>query len=285
MPNTENSNLPIVVPDSLYDERSRPFLRWAGSKQRLLAQIIPLIPKSFGRYYEPFLGSGALFFALEPDRATLSDVSTELVETWRSVRDHCKDLCDYLDPLKPSKELFYQIRSGRSSEYPRRAGEFLYLNKTCWNGLYRVNGKGEFNVPYGAPQSDFIFDRANLIRCSRLISKKNISILNVDFRVSLKSVREGDLVFLDPPYVTKHNFNGFRDWNEQLFSWADQERLAATAKRLADKGAYVVVSNADHPDVAELYTGFTRSSLERASTLASNAARRGRVTEALFRSF
>jgi DNA adenine methylase len=226
-----------------------------------------------------------LFFALRPKRATLSDASSELIETWRSVREHAEDLCDYLQPLKPCKDLFYRIRANRSVTYPTRAGEFIYLNKTCWNGLYRVNGRGEFNVPYGAPQTDFIFDADVLRACSKTLKRNGISLRHCDFEVALRSVRECDLVFLDPPYVTKHNFNGFRDWNEKLFSWEDQVRLAKVAEKLAARGAHVLVSNADHADVAELYGRFRKFELERPSTLASDAGKRGRVTEALFASF
>lgn len=263
----------------------RPFLRWAGSKQRLLGQILPFIPSNYGRYYEPFLGSGALFLALQPDRATLSDFSEEVVGVWKAVRDHYQYLADYLRPLKPDKSIFYDIRGSRSAIYPERAAEFLYLNKTCWNGLYRVNSKGEFNVPYGAPQTDFIFDEDNLKRCSRLLKRNGVSLSRCDFAQALRTPRAGDLVFLDPPYVTKHNLNGFRDYNERLFSWADQERLAATARRLVDRGVHVIISNADHADVVGLYDDFRLVQLERPSTLASNAAKRGRVTEAMFLSF
>lgn len=263
----------------------RPFLRWAGSKQRLLGQILPFIPQSYGRYYEPFLGSGALFLALQPQRASLSDFSEEVVGVWRTVRDNAEYLSEYLRPLKPDKTIFYNIRSRRTLEYPERAAEFLYLNKTCWNGLYRVNSRGEFNVPYGAPQSDFIFDEANLKLCADILKRPGITLTQCDFAQTLRSPRSGDLVFLDPPYVTKHNLNGFRDYNERLFSWADQERLAATARRLADRGVHVIVSNADHADVIALYDDFRLVQLERPSTLASNAAKRGRVTEAMFVSF
>lgn len=264
---------------------ARPFLRWAGSKQRLLSQILPIVPRFSGVYFEPFLGSGALFWALAPEKAKLSDASSELIGTWHAVRDNSEFLCEYLQPLKPSKELYYDIRNGRADTYPLRAAEFLYLNKTCWNGLYRVNAKGEFNVPYGAPQSDFIFDKDNLLHCSELLRRPGVEIMNVDFEVALGSARSGDLVFLDPPYVTKHNFNGFRDYNEKLFGWSDQERLAGIASRLAASGVHVIVSNADHTDVAALYQGFRMTTLSRPSTLASDPTRRGRVTEALFHSF
>lgn len=260
----------------------RPFLRWAGSKQALLTQLLPHVPETFGRYYEPFLGSGALFFALKPDRATLSDVSAELIGVWRAVRDAHQQVTEYLSPLRPDKDLYYEIRASRSADPLVRASEFMYLNKTCWNGLYRVNAKGEFNVPYGAPRTDFISDPTNLAACSELLRRSEVSIRQTDFEASLRTVRSGDFVFLDPPYVTKHNHNGFRDYNENLFSWSDQERLATTAKRLIDKGARVLVTNADHPDIAALYPDFGRSTLVRSSTLASNSAKRGNVTEALF---
>lgn len=263
----------------------RPFLRWAGSKQRLLGQIIPFIPQQFGRYYEPFLGSGALFLALQPQRATLSDFSEEVIGVWKSVRDHKEYLTEYLRPLKPDKDLFYRIRESRADCYPERAAEFLYLNKTCWNGLYRVNSRGEFNVPYGSPQSDFIFDEENLDVCSKVLNRSSVTIDCCDFSKTLRMPRAGDLVFLDPPYVTKHNLNGFRDYNERLFSWSDQERLAVAARRLADRGVHVIISNADHADVIGLYNDFRLVQLERPSTLASNAAKRGRVTEAMFLSF
>jgi len=251
----------------------------------LLSQILPFVPSVYGRYYEPFLGSGALFFALRPERASLSDLSEEVVGVWKAVRDNVDYLSDYLRPMKPDKAIFYDIRGSRSLAYPARAAEFLYLNKSCWNGLYRVNSRGQFNVPYGAPQSDFVFDEANLKRCAAILKHPGITLTQCDFAQTLRNPRSGDLVFLDPPYVTKHNLNGFRDYNERLFSWADQERLAAVARRLADRGVHVIVSNADHADVIALYEDFRLVQLERPSTLASNATKRGRVTEAMFVSF
>lgn len=268
--------------DGSQHNRLRPFLRWAGSKQKLLKDILPLVPAKFGRYYEPFLGSGALFFALRPKRATVSDVSSEVIGTWKAVRDDCDYICSYLAPLKPSKDLFYEIRSDRASAYPARAAEFLYLNKTCWNGLYRVNSRGEFNVPYGAPKTDHIFDEDNVRRCSNFLNGSGITIRKCDFEASVSRAKFGDLVFFDPPYVTKHNFNGFRDYNENLFSWGDQVRLSKLAAKLVEKGVHVIVSNADHDSVRELYKEFGYYSLQRTSTLASDTTKRGRVSEAIF---
>jgi len=262
----------------------RPFLRWAGSKQALLQSIVPLLPKSYGRYYEPFLGSGALFFHLKPKRATLTDVSGDLIQVWKAVRDNHSEILEYLRPLVPDRDLYYRIRSSRSEDPTVRSAEFIYLNKTCWNGLYRVNSKGQFNVPYGAPRSDTIIDEENLLECSRVLRGREVSIRQSDFAESLSRVKAEDLVYLDPPYVTKHNFNGFRDYNEKLFRWEDQIRLADLAERLRRKGAHVVVSNAFHKDILDLYPNFAAHTITRSSTLSSDKAFRGTVAEVVLTS-
>jgi DNA adenine methylase len=259
----------------------RPFLRWVGSKQALLPRLSAALPTEFGRYFEPFLGAGALFFHLKPTKALLSDASGDLIETWSAVRDDVATIAAHLRPLKPDKDLFYRIRDKRSDDKAIRAAEFLYLNKTCWNGLYRVNSQGKFNVPYGKPRSDFIFDEKNLRECSRVLSPPGVAIKNLDFVEAIREAVAGDLVYLDPPYVTKHNNNGFRDWNEKLFSWADQIRLAEEAAALKDRSVKVIVSNADHRDVIDLYPGFKKLYFHRSSTLSSNAAFRGSVGEVI----
>lgn len=260
----------------------RPFLRWAGSKRLLLPQLVNALPESFGSYYEPFLGSGALYFLLRPKKAVLNDTCRELVDTFGAVRRDVDKVIRSLRPLKPNRDMFYQIRSNRSRNAYTRAAEFIYLNKTCWNGLYRVNSKGQFNVPYGRPKTDAIVDEANIRSCSKLLRRADVQLQSGDFAVSVASAGEGDLVFLDPPYVTRHNDNGFVDYNERLFGWDDQIRLAKTARDLVKRGAHVLVANAYHRDLLDLYTGFSISKLNRASTLASNSSKRGRVTEALF---
>jgi len=266
---------------SPYSALPHPFLRWAGSKRLLLRHLVPFLPRQIARYYEPFLGSGALFFLLCPDRASLSDKSSHLIDVYTRVRDNVSVIIRYLRPLKPERDLFYAIRNLPSRGKLKRAAEFLYLNKTCWNGLYRVNSEGRFNVPYGMPRSDFIADFGNLRACSQALSKPEVLLRSCDFEEALMDVKSGDLVYLDPPYVTRHNKNGFRDYNETLFSWEDQKRLAKRARQLASAGAYVVVTNADHHELAELYRGFRTKSLTRSSTLASDPKCRVRVNEAI----
>jgi DNA adenine methylase len=260
----------------------RPFLRWAGSKRALLSHIVDVLPRRYATYREPFLGSGSLFFLLQPTRAVLSDSCLELIQTFNAVRDGAESILRHLAPLKRDKEQYYAIRSNLSLDPLERAAQFIYLNKMCWNGLYRVNSRGQFNVPYGAPKTDFTVDAPNLLACSSALKGDSIQIICADFAAAIAEAREGDLVFLDPPYVTRHNNNGFIDYNETLFSWRDQIRLATQARRLAEVGANVIVTNALHCDVRDLYSDFKVRSIDRASTLASASTKRGRVQEAVY---
>lgn len=259
----------------------RAFLRWAGSKRAVLSQLVEVLPCRFKTYREPFLGSGSLFFLIQPKRAALTDSCTELICTFEAVRDSPETVLRYLAPMRPNKELFYAMRANRSRGSIKRAAEFIYLNKTCWNGLYRVNSNGQFNVPYGAPKSDFIVDPANIRSCSKALSEHGVELAVANFDDALQDVEAGDLVFLDPPYVTGHNNNGFIDYNERLFSWDDQIKAAECAAKAADAGAHVIVTNAHHNDVISLYKGFNVMELTRHSTLASASTARGRVREAI----
>jgi DNA adenine methylase len=278
MTHVKRERLRRAAADSL-SHTPRSFLRWAGSKRGLLKHVIDALPESYDTYYEPFLGSGALFFLLRPTRAVLGDSCAELIDAYHAVRDNPNAVLRYLADWRPDPDLYYEIRDNRSIGRLKRAAEFLYLNRTCWNGLYRVNSAGEFNVPYGMPKTDFIVDAENLRSCSKLLAKRRISIACADFEETLQRAGKGDLVFLDPPYVTGHNNNGFIDYNETLFSWSDQERLAAVAHRLARRGAHVIVTNAKHDDVVALYGGFMTRDFERPSTLASNVTFRRSVRE------
>lgn len=259
----------------------RPFLRWAGSKRSLLSHIVDVLPATYCRYHEPFLGSGSLFFLLQPQAALLSDTCGELVDTFTAVRDNPDLVLRHIADLKVDREVFYMVRANRSHGRYKRAAEFIYLNKACWNGLYRVNSNGDFNVPYGAPKTANVVDPNNLRECASVLSAPGVQLRQASFLESMSDVACGDLVFLDPPYVTGHNNNGFVDYNETLFSWADQVEAAKAAVAAADRGAHVIVTNAHHDDVLALYPGFSVKPLLRVSTLASNSAKRRRVEEAV----
>ncbi|WP_162231785.1 DNA adenine methylase [Leucobacter celer] len=260
---------------------AKPFLSWAGSKRRLLPQILPHIPEEFGRYIEPFLGGGSLFLELAPLDALLNDACEPLIDTWRAVQRNATGVHREAVRRPLSKDDYYVARAERGGGYLQRAGRFVYLNKGAFNGLYRVNLRGEFNVPWGAPKSDFICDRANLVAVQELLNPERVQITSGDFEAAVDLAGPNDFVFVDPPYVTSHNNNGFVEYNEKIFSWDDQVRLAQAAHRAVERGATVMVTNANHEKIITLYEGFEQVVLERASTLAASSAKRGRTTEIL----
>lgn len=274
----EKSTLEVRV-HGLATRTPRPFISWAGSKRRLLPQLISHFPTEMGRYYEPFLGGGSVALLVEPGRATLTDACEPLIETWQAVVADPLGLFELVDAMELTKENYYDLRSQTFESPIERAAQFLFLNRGAFNGLYRVNRSGVFNVPWGAPRSGFIALKENLLAVSALLRKKDISIRSGDFMNAISPAREGDFVFLDPPYVTGHNNNGFKEYNEQIFSWSDQIRLARSAEAARRRGAFVVVTNANHDSVKQLYPNFDHFEIERTSTLAASPAKRGMVKE------
>lgn len=259
-----------------------PFLKWAGGKQWLARRLRRLVPKDAGRYFEPFLGGGALYFALLPRTAILADINVELIETYRAVRDYPGEVINALSAWSNSKEDYYAVRATTYADPATRAARFVYLNKTCWNGLYRLNRKGEFNVPYGNSGRE-VFDEEVIHAASRALAS---AILRAsDFEHSLADASRGDFVYLDPPYTVLHSHNGFRRYNERIFSWEDQVRLARVATQLADIGCMVAISNADAPEVRKLFASFSCFSISRVSTISGDPSLRRKTSEALFFSF
>ncbi len=259
----------------------KPFLKWAGGKRWLAPHIRSIVPTIQGKYIEPFTGSAAIFFALAPKRALLSDVNEGLIETYRCVRDQPAEIQSrlaYHDALH-NEAHYYEIRATVFPSRVERASQFIYLNRTCWNGLYRVNRRGEFNVPIGTkPRVQLPSD--NWSSVADLLSGADLRCQ--DFASSIDAAEEGDLVFADPPYTVKHNLNGFIKYNESLFSWEDQIRLRDCLVRAKARKVRIVSTNADHASVRKLYDGhFDMTSLERASVLAGDASFRGRYNELL----
>jgi DNA adenine methylase len=263
-----------------------PFLKWAGSKRWLIPKLIDKLPP-FKTYYEPFVGSGGLFFALEPKRAILSDSNPELISCYRRVRDHCQDVIKVLKRLRPNKITYYRVRN---ELYPRgdriqRAAYFIFLNKTCWNGLYRVNLEGRFNVPIGSwRHPPKIFDPEQLLIASRLLKRTKLKCC--DFEDAVTELKKGDLVYFDPPYITTHLNNGFFHYNSKLFHHSDELRLARVAHYLTMKGVSVAVSNAAHPLIRQQYDGpFFKTEIDRHSTIAADVNHRSKIKELLVTSF
>lgn len=259
----------------------RPFVSWAGSKRRLLPQILPHVPRQFNRYIEPFVGAGSLFLELAPHVALLNDACIPLVQTWRTIGQNPVGVYKEAIRRPLEKTAYYAARAERGGSDFEQAGRFIYLNKGAFNGLYRVNLNGEFNVPWGAPRSGYICDQENLLGIGRLISRPGVQITSGDFSDSLSCAASGDVVFVDPPYVTSHNNNGFIEYNEKIFSWEDQVRLSVAVREAVDRGAIVLVTNAYHEQIIALYPRFKQVIMERASTLAAAKEKRGRTSELL----
>lgn len=260
----------------------KPFIKWAGGKRWLLNDPSFGLPNFPGRYIEPFLGGGAIFFHLAPSQAILSDVNERLIATYRSIRDEWRlvqaSLLEFQD--RHSKEFYYAERAQQHSAPHLQAAQFLYLNRTCFNGLYRENLKGQFNVPIGT-KTQVVLPDDDFEKASQLLAQADLR--SGDFESVVAEAREGDLVFLDPPYTTAHNCNGFVKYNQKIFTWDDQKRLMDAVSGAKRRGAKVVLTNADHASIHDLYVnlGVPRV-VSRASVMAGSANSRRGTTEALF---
>ncbi len=258
------------------------FLRWAGSKKALLSEIGMHLPEKYSNYHEPFLGSGALFFNLDKkENCFLSDSNQKLINTYIQIRENVYEVIAQLKKYHNNEAFYYFIRSNVSKSLVEDAAQFIYLNRTCFNGLYRVNKNDHFNVPYGKrPNVDFVTE--DLLKAVS-DSLKNVSINAYDFEESLSNIKKNDLVFIDPPYIVSHNENGFIEYNQKIFTWADQLRLHRYIKQVMDKDAYFILSNAAHESIRDLYSDIcTPHELRRISKIGGKNSYRGMVKEFLF---
>lgn len=257
-----------------------PFLKWAGGKRWFVQKHADLLPKTYGRYIEPFLGGGSVYFHLQPKSALLGDTNPDVIAAYRGIKENWKTLVRSLrcHERKHSDEHYYTVRAGAPKGAIQRASRMLYLNRTCFNGIYRVNLRGEFNVPRGS-KDGVILGTDKFEEISRLL--KNADIRQADFEVLIDEAQLGDFVFADPPYTVRHNLNGFVKYNEKLFSWQDQERLAAALIRARDRGAQVVSTNANHASVRDLYEGhdFHLLTTSRFSSISASAKNRKQFEE------
>jgi len=257
----------------------QPFIKWAGGKRWLVDELRCCMPETFDRYFEPFLGGGAVFFGLAPKRAVLSDINGELIAVYRAVRDHPAEIEDRLlrHQERHSDAYYYEVRASSPAQELDRAARFLYLNRSCWNGLYRVNLKGRFNVPRGT-KNQIVVPGENLCAISNRLTGAEIE--ECDFEKTLAKARTADLVYIDPPYTVKHNVNGFIKYNQRIFSWSDQIRLRDACFAASERGATVLVSNADHESIRELYENASEArTVSRYSVLAGNSTYRQPTTE------
>jgi DNA adenine methylase len=261
----------------------RPFLKWTGGKQWLAAVAAQLLPiEGAHRYVEPFVGGGSVFFALNARNGVLGDLNPELIDAYIGVRDDAERVIATLRSF-PYERTFYEAMRRRHPRLPyTKAARMIYLNKTAFNGMYRVNLRGEFNVPFGRFINPTICQSDRIRAASRAL--QGIDLRVDDFEALIRDTESGDLVYLDPPYITGHTNNGFLKYNAPLFSWDDQKRLARNAVELARRDVAVVVSNSDHHDVTALYKGFFRYCIVRNSLIGGRGSQRGPVQEALLSS-
>ncbi|EST54035.1 DNA adenine methylase [Brevibacillus panacihumi W25] len=242
-----NRNLPV----------NKPILKWAGGKQQLWFEIEKYIPSNYNKYIEPFVGGGAIFFGLSPEKAVLSDTNPDLINLYEVVRDNVSNLIDILGNYHNDEEFYYFIRSQNPEKLSKleRAARTMFLNRTCYNGLYRVNKKGEFNVPFGKYKNPKICDEATLINASNAL-KGQILVCDDYLEVLNQYASEGDVIFLDPPYIPVSQYADFKRYTKHFFDNDDHRDLAEEVKRLYEMGCTVILTNSNHPLVHELYSDY-----------------------------
>lgn len=260
----------------------KPFIKWAGGKRWLVGSEQLALPSFEGRYFEPFLGGGAVFFDLAPTSAVLSDANPRLIETYEAIKEDWGRVRKLLQRMQSlhSKAFYYEERD-RTRQMPHtRAAQFLYLNRTCWNGLYRENLSGKFNVPIGT-KTKVLMPEDDFEGASKIL--QNAELHACDFEETLMEAGRGDLVFLDPPYTTAHNTNGFLKYNQKIFSWDDQMRLRRCVGAAKLRGARLVLTNANHDSIHQLYEDIGMPEIvSRQSVISGTSAARGKTTEVLY---
>lgn len=269
-------------------ERTRPFLRWAGGKTKFVKEILsrlPVLPKK-ATYYEPFLGAGAVFLAYAPHRAVLSDLNPDLIHTFSAVQNQPKEVVNRLYALhyRDSEDSYYRIRKQFNSRGSSclQAARFIYLNQTSFNGIYRVNRQGQYNVPYGFKKEPNIPGKWDLESASDVLKKAKIKL--ADYKKALADAEDGDVVYLDPPYPPLNGTSYFTHYTKERFASEDQIEVARTANALRARGCIVVVTNADTPLIRNLYANWRVKEISRPRWITSSCHKH-RVIELIFTSY
>ena len=264
----------------------KPILNWAGGKRWFISNYSNLLPSSFNRYIEPFLGSAVVFFWLNPVSSILSDLNSDLIETYLAIKENPQAVLKNLLVHKRlhTANYYYQLRATSARKPATKAAKFIYLNRTCFNGIYRVNSKGKFNVPKGT-KNTVIYPKDDFQAISAVLQRARLYAQ--DFEKTILMAKKGDFVYSDPPYTVRHNNNNFVRYNEPIFNWKDQERLASTLTSAANNGAYVMLSNANSECIKELYSEsmWSHIVLHRNSVLASDTKNRHETSELLITNY
>jgi DNA adenine methylase len=270
---------------------AQPFVKWAGGKRQLLSEIRKFIPSGISTYFEPFVGGGAVLFDIQPKKAIINDYNSELINVYKIIKSNCQELIDDLKTYINTEEYFYQVREmDRLPDFKdlsdvKKASRIIYLNKTCFNGLFRVNSQGQFNVPFGSYKDPNFVNEFTLKAVSNYLNSSDITFLSVDFAESLKGVKKNDFVYLDPPYDPVSDISSFTGYTLNGFDKSEQQRLKETCDLLNKKGTKFLLSNSATPYIKDLYKDYTIEIIQANRSINSIADRRGKIDEVLIRNF
>lgn len=269
-----------------------PVLKWVGGKRQLMKEIQDVLPKTYTTYYEPFIGGGAVLFELQPNKAIINDINEELINLYNVIKDDVELLIEDLKKHENTSEYFYNIREQdrNREEYEKlskiqKASRIVYLNKTCYNGLFRVNKAGEFNSPFGKYKNPNIVDEVTLRAVSKYFNKVDIKIMNCDFEQSLKNIRRGAFVYLDPPYDPVSSSANFTGYDKGGFNRDEQIRLKNLCDKLDRKGVKFLLSNSATEFIKDLYKDYNIKVVKAKRAINSNGNARGNVDEVLVRNY
>lgn len=265
---------------------ARPFLKWAGGKSKLISQYISYFPENYTTYYEPFLGGGAVFFYLQPSAARLSDINPELINAYSCVKDEVETLISLLEihQLNHSKDYYYKIRQSTFNKSLERAARLIYLNKTCYNGLYRENSKGKFNVPIGKYKNPKICNPTLLRTVSAALQSAQLEVSSFE-EILNEATKPDDFVYFDPPYYPLSSTSNFTEYSRHSFDQETQLKLSEVFAELASRNVKVMLSNSDCHFIRELYKEFKIYSISASRAINSNGKRRGKISEVLVTSY
>ena len=261
---------------------TKPFVKWAGGKMQILPQIIKQVPKKINTYYEPFLGGGALFFSVLPNNAVLSDINQRLIRTYLGIKNNPLEVIDLLKSYPTTEDFFIKLKNTNIDDKSdvEVAAWLIYLNKTCFNGLYRVNKNNIFNVPYGKYNNPSIYDEENILNCSKALS--NAVINDKSFEAAVENAKEGDFVYFDPPYIPISATSSFTSYTANGFDLNQQIKLRDLALQLKNKGVFVLLSNSSSSLVKQLYgSDFKLIKINSARNISSKSSSRGKIKEYL----
>lgn len=269
-----------------------PIVKWVGGKRQLISEISKFIPKKFNKYYEPFIGGGAVLFHLQPKEAVINDVNEELINMYKVIKDNLEELIYDLKQHKIESDYFYDLREldRDKNKYDKlnpvqRASRIIYLNKTCYNGLFRVNRAGEFNTPWGNYKNPNVVNEITLKAVSNYLNKSNITLLNKDFSKSLKGIKKGSFVYFDPPYDPVSTSASFTGYSKGGFDKEEQIRLKNIVDQLNNMDVKILLSNSNTPFIMDLYKDYKIEIVQAKRAINSKADLRGEVEEVLVRNY